>query len=33
MKRTMIAALALIFALGLMPQAARAQANNWNIFT
>ena len=30
MKRTIIAALALIFALGLMPQAARAQDNNWN---
>ena|ERR1700761_3648374 len=30
MKRTMVAALALIFALGLMPQAARAQDNNWN---
>ena len=30
MKRTIIAALALIFALGLLPQAARAQDNNWN---
>lgn len=33
MKRTIIAALALVFALGLLPQAARAQDNNWNPFT
>lgn len=32
MKRTMVAALALIFALGLVPQTARAQDNNWNTF-
>ncbi len=33
MKRTIIAALALVFAIGLMPQAARAQDNpNWNAF-
>ncbi len=32
MKRTMVAALALVFALGLMPQAARAQDNNCNTF-
>ena len=32
MKRTMFAALALVFALGLMPQVARAQDNNWNTF-
>ena len=30
MKRAMIAGLALVFALGLLPQAARAQDNNWN---
>jgi hypothetical protein len=33
MKRTIVVALALVFALGLMPRAARAQDNNWNIFT
>lgn len=33
MKRTMVAALALIFALGLVPQTAHAQDNNnWNTF-
>ena len=32
MKRTMVAALALMFAIGLTPQAARAQDNNWNTF-
>ena len=32
MKRTIIAAMALVFALGLLPQAARAQDNNWNTF-
>jgi len=32
MKRTMVAALALIFALGLVPQTARAQDNNWSTF-
>jgi hypothetical protein len=33
MKRTTTAVLALVLALGLMPQAARAQNNNWNPFT
>ncbi len=32
MKRFIFAALALVFALGLQPQAARAQDNNWNTF-
>jgi hypothetical protein len=32
MKRTIVAALALIFAIGLTPQAARAQDNSWNTF-
>ncbi len=32
MKRTMVAVLAVVFALGLLPQAARAQDNNWNTF-
>jgi hypothetical protein len=30
MKRAVIAALALVFAVGLMPPAARAQDNSWN---
>jgi hypothetical protein len=32
MKRTIIAALALIFAIGLLPPTARAQDNSWNAF-
>jgi hypothetical protein len=32
MKRTIVAALALIFAIGLLPQTARAQDNNGNAF-
>ena len=32
MKRSILAALALIMAIGLQPQTARAQDNNWNTF-